>query len=542
MATDIAKLAIKLEAQTAKYDAALARSNRLMTQFAKKQKRSLNTINAGFKKLATVLAGVGFARLVTGSIEAQASMHDMSTRLGITTEALSRLQYAAEQSGVSASTLNMGLQRMVRRVSEAASGTGEAVKALDELGISAAALEKLAPEQQFKVLADSIKGVESPADRVRLAMKLFDSEGVALIQTMTEGAEGLNKFAAESDRLGNTIGTNAAAGAKKASDAMTSMRASMSGVINVMAVQLGPTIENIANFMANNLAPVVAFIGRAFDGLRFLILKFVETSLRAWKALMEQMGKLPDVLGGATFKNIAISLDGLTESLKETGDEFFQGAVGVQEFKNQLDSLPSTIGTVDTTLGVGESNTDNAPSKKKEAASDKVKEESAKIKTALDEQTQNIQQFSDTMANQLVTGFGQGFSGIQDMFGQMLQNMIQQFVASGIMNLFTSFFPGSGAALGALGGIIPGFAGGGQFTVGGQGGTDSNMVAFRATRGERVTVETPGQQMGGGNSVSLNMNVQAWDGIDVQRALRKQMPLVIQEVNQHLNDGGKGAL
>lgn len=39
---------------------------------------------------------------------------------------------------------------------------------------------------------------------------------------------------------------------------------------------------------------------------------------------------------------------------------------------------------------------------------------------------------------------------------------------------------------------------GGQWTVGGGGGTDSQLVAFMATPGERVTVQTPAQQAGGG--------------------------------------------
>jgi len=51
---------------------------------------------------------------------------------------------------------------------------------------------------------------------------------------------------------------------------------------------------------------------------------------------------------------------------------------------------------------------------------------------------------------------------------------------------------------GALGVPLPGFATGGAFTVGGSGGTDSQTVAFRATPGERVTVQTPGQQGGQG--------------------------------------------
>ena len=47
---------------------------------------------------------------------------------------------------------------------------------------------------------------------------------------------------------------------------------------------------------------------------------------------------------------------------------------------------------------------------------------------------------------------------------------------------------------------IGGFAEGGSFKVGGQGGTDSQLVAFNATPGERVTVATPAQQFSQGGS------------------------------------------
>lgn len=44
---------------------------------------------------------------------------------------------------------------------------------------------------------------------------------------------------------------------------------------------------------------------------------------------------------------------------------------------------------------------------------------------------------------------------------------------------------------------IPGFQTGGQFMVGGAGGPDSQLVQFRATPGERVSIETPTQQSNG---------------------------------------------
>ena len=49
-------------------------------------------------------------------------------------------------------------------------------------------------------------------------------------------------------------------------------------------------------------------------------------------------------------------------------------------------------------------------------------------------------------------------------------------------------------SLTSAGVALPGFATGGEFMVGGSGGTDSQLVAFRATPNERVIVQTPAQQ------------------------------------------------
>ena len=66
---------------------------------------------------------------------------------------------------------------------------------------------------------------------------------------------------------------------------------------------------------------------------------------------------------------------------------------------------------------------------------------------------------------------------------------------------------GGGGLFGGLGGLF-GFANGGAFTVGGAGGRDSQLVAFRATPGERVQVNKPG--MGGGDRpININYTIMA---------------------------------
>ena len=74
-----------------------------------------------------------------------------------------------------------------------------------------------------------------------------------------------------------------------------------------------------------------------------------------------------------------------------------------------------------------------------------------------------------------------------------------------------------------------GFAQGGSFTVGGSGGTDSQMVAFNATPGERVTVETPQQQAGGG----VTVNVNGVGAADLAAILQNKVSEGIQEYNDN---------
>lgn len=195
---------------------------------------------------AVTAAGVAMVKSGLSSVDALAKTSD---KLGVTTEALSRLRFAAEQTGVSTQTMDMALQRMTRRVAEAAMGTGEAVGALKELGISATDIAKQSPDQMFREITKAMGGVETQSDKVRLAMKLFDSEGVSLVNTMKGGASALDELAAQADAAGLSISRLDAAKVEAANDAMNRVRASFTGISQQLAVKFAPILEAIADRM-----------------------------------------------------------------------------------------------------------------------------------------------------------------------------------------------------------------------------------------------------------------------------------------------------
>jgi hypothetical protein len=73
---------------------------------------------------------------------------------------------------------------------------------------------------------------------------------------------------------------------------------------------------------------------------------------------------------------------------------------------------------------------------------------------------------------------------------------------------------------GLLGGGLPGFANGGNFKVGGTGGIDSQVVAFRASPNERVSVTKPGQERGSTYAPVYNIDARGADQAAIARLER----------------------
>ena len=66
---------------------------------------------------------------------------------------------------------------------------------------------------------------------------------------------------------------------------------------------------------------------------------------------------------------------------------------------------------------------------------------------------------------------------------------------------------GLGSTIGSLFGKLFGFATGGSFQVGGSGGIDSQLVAFKASPNETVSITKPGQVAAGGGGGAVTVNI-----------------------------------
>lgn len=267
----------------------------------------------------TAGAGAGLFALAKSTATLGDDVAKTADKLGLGTRQLQELRYAAERSGLSTQTLDTATQRMVRRVSEAAQGSGAAKDAIAELGLSAKALAGMTPDQQLAAFADALQGVESQGDRVRLMMKVFDTEGVAMVNMLRDGSAGLEQYYRDARAVGYALGDDATRGSEAFNDALLDAQSGLKGMRNTIGAELLPAVtelmKDLSGWMRENRDEVQAFARTFGDRLKEAVpvIRDVAKGVGRLATILGNLtNKAADAVGG--FDNLAFVVGGLFAS------------------------------------------------------------------------------------------------------------------------------------------------------------------------------------------------------------------------------------
>lgn len=221
--------------------------------------RSITTLGAKIAGLATAAMTplVGIAAYFKDSGDA---LNKMAARTGVSTEALSELGFAAEQSGTDLETLEAGLKAMQRNIVSAAGGSREMRATLAKLGLTIADLKALTPDEQFRLLADRIAQVGNPTQRAALAMDVFGKSGQKLIPLLSAGAKGIDELRAEANRLGLTVGTDQAQSAADLQDAWNRLLKTLKAAAFAIGGALAPDLTALLGTITRFVVGVVNWV------------------------------------------------------------------------------------------------------------------------------------------------------------------------------------------------------------------------------------------------------------------------------------------
>jgi hypothetical protein len=186
-------------------------------------------------------------RNTQAAIENGAAIHQNAKLFGVSAEFLQTWRYAAEQNNMTAQQGDVALQRFTRRLGEAAKGKGELLPILQEYGIELHNLDGTTRSNTDVLgdFAEIMQKTTDPAERLRIAFKLFDSEGAKFASVLADGRDGLQDLQTELEGLGRLIDDKTVESLSEVKEAMIGFGAEMTKIFADATAGVWEFIEGI---------------------------------------------------------------------------------------------------------------------------------------------------------------------------------------------------------------------------------------------------------------------------------------------------------
>jgi hypothetical protein len=177
---------------------------------------------------------------------------------GIGTEELSKLRFAAEQSGLEFSALQMSLRGMVRSAAEAADGMEQYSEAYERLGVDVKKADGSIKnsEELIADLAEGFSKMEEGTLKAATAQEIFGGRGVALLPLLNQGAEGVAELTARAEELGLVVDQDTAVAAERLNDSLNEVKLAAMGLGQSLVDTLGPSIADTAEKIAETVGKI----------------------------------------------------------------------------------------------------------------------------------------------------------------------------------------------------------------------------------------------------------------------------------------------
>ncbi len=236
----------------------------------------LGAVKSGLGLLVScaVKAGEGLAEIVTKTVETAGALNDTSIALGVTTDAIQELGYAAKLNGSSVEGMSDGIRKLSINMAAAASGSEEAAQTFRKLGVQITEGGKLrTADAVIGDIAEQFKSMPDGARKVAAAVSLFGKSGASLIPTLTLGRDKLEETRQEARDLGIILDKNVIPAADDLGDSWDKIKLAADGLRYAIA---GPLLASLNESAESTLAWIKANRGLIAQRMRSVLMGLSE--------------------------------------------------------------------------------------------------------------------------------------------------------------------------------------------------------------------------------------------------------------------------
>lgn len=262
------------------------------------------------------LAGAALYKMALSTAAVGDHARKTAQGLGLTTEALQELAYAASIGGMAQAEIEKGLLKLVKTAKDADIGLMTYKRIYDDLGLSIrnANNEMKSTDVLLMEIADKFSAMENGTMKTAYALELFGKSGAKMIPMLNAGSAEIEKLMQYAHRLGIVLSDEDAKAAEEFNDRLGDLKFALTGLKNTIGVGLIPEFTRLSqgltefviahkkNFVtfAKDATGALLQIGKAgiyvtaglmdsFNGLsmlwRTLWVEFLEFSEFVWEKL-----------------------------------------------------------------------------------------------------------------------------------------------------------------------------------------------------------------------------------------------------------------
>ena len=254
--------------------------------------------------------------MVRSAIDGASRIQNLSQTLGIGTQTLQAMSYAAGLTDTSLDSLVGSLSRLERASLEARDGNVQSAAAFAAVGISVDQIRKLSPDQLFEATAKGISRLQDGSTKTALAMQLMGrgaAENIPFINKMGNELEGLKDKAAQ---VGIVLSNIDQAALAAFSDKTNELGQDVKGLSNQLAIALLPALTSVVGQLqrAAENGNLQAFFKDVGDAAQFLA-DHIDAITTAAKTLTEIKIASWAADGISGLKGLATAADGAATSI-----------------------------------------------------------------------------------------------------------------------------------------------------------------------------------------------------------------------------------
>ena len=284
---------------------------------------------------AAIATGKAFIDAANDTAAYGDEVDKMSQKLGLSTDAYQSFDYVLKVAGTDMASMTTGMKTLTNKLDDAKNGGEDAQAMFAALGISMDELATMSREDLFKSTIEGFQSMEDSTERAALANDLFGKSGQNLAPLFNMTTEEMDELLEKTQEYGMVMSEEEVKNAAAYTDAMTTLKGTMTGLKNSLMSQFMPGLTQVIEGLSmvfsgqGGIEMIQEGLQSVIGNIVMIAPQFITLASTILSTLISSFAPLLPSLVRATFMFLNQALTAVVNMIPQLVPVIIEGVEGV---------------------------------------------------------------------------------------------------------------------------------------------------------------------------------------------------------------------